>query len=156
MMSLCTITTSSRIISFRPWYNRPRTTKEISSSFPWGSYHLVTQWETKMIKLRDTLETVSDVVKSPYLSQMRFDTKDYRLKAISAWRTSFKSSSQRNTTGNFGSWPFTMTWGGALISTICDSMVAHAISMYMTRTSSLLAKAKTTPPGSIKTSLTNS
>ena len=65
-----------------------------------------------MIKLRDTLETVSDVVKSPYLSQMRFDTKDYRLKAISAWRTSFKSSSQRNTTGNFGSWPFTMTWGG--------------------------------------------
>ena len=42
----------------------------------WATDHLVTQWETKMIKLRDTLQTVSDVVKSLYLSQMRLDTKD--------------------------------------------------------------------------------
>ena len=42
----------------------------------WPTDHLVTEWETKMIKLRDTLQTVSDVVKSLYLSQMRLDTKD--------------------------------------------------------------------------------
>ena len=40
----------------------------------WPTDHLVTEWETKMIKLRDTLQTVSDVVKSRYLSQMKFDT----------------------------------------------------------------------------------
>ena len=42
--------------------------------------HLVTEWETKMIKLRDTLQTVSDVVKSLYLSQTRIDTKDLILR----------------------------------------------------------------------------
>ena len=38
----------------------------------WPTDHLVTQWETKIIKLRDTLQTVSDVVKCRYLSQMKF------------------------------------------------------------------------------------
>ena len=42
----------------------------------WATDHLVTEWETKIITLRDTLQTVSDVVKSLYLSQMRLDTKD--------------------------------------------------------------------------------
>ena len=41
---------------------------------------LVTEWETKMIKLRDKLQTVSDVVKSRYLSQMKLDTKDIILR----------------------------------------------------------------------------
>ena len=48
-----------------------------------------------------------------------------------------------------------LTWG-ALISTICGSVAAHAISMNMTRTPSSLAKAKNTPPSSIKTTPTNS
>ena len=34
MISSCTMTKSSPIISFRPWYNRPRTTTERPSSFP--------------------------------------------------------------------------------------------------------------------------
>ena len=46
----------------------------------WATHYLVTQWETKMIKLRDTLQTVSDVVKNRYLSQMRLDTKDIILR----------------------------------------------------------------------------
>ena len=46
----------------------------------WATDHLVKEWETKMIKLRDTLQTVSDVVKSLYLSQMRLDTMDLILR----------------------------------------------------------------------------
>ena len=48
----------------------------------WATDHLVTQWETKMIKLRDTLQTVSDVVKSRYLSQMKFDPKGLILRYL--------------------------------------------------------------------------
>ena len=46
----------------------------------WATDHLVTEWETKMTKLRDTLQTVSDVVKNRYVSQMRLDTKDLILR----------------------------------------------------------------------------
>ena len=53
----------------------------------WATDHLVTEWETKMTKLRDTLQTVSDVVKSLYLSQMRLDTKDLILSTITASAT---------------------------------------------------------------------
>ena len=45
----------------------------------WPTDHLVTEWETKMTKLKDMLQTVSDDVKSGYLSQMKLDTKDLLL-----------------------------------------------------------------------------
>ena len=46
----------------------------------WTTDHLVTQWETKIIKLRDTLQTVSDVLKRLYVSQMRLDTNGFILR----------------------------------------------------------------------------
>ena len=46
----------------------------------WTTDHLVTQWETKMIKLRDTLQTVSDVLKRLYVLQMRLDTNGFILR----------------------------------------------------------------------------
>ena len=46
----------------------------------WPTDHLVTEWETKMTKLKDMLQTVSDDVKSGYLSQMKLDTKDLLLR----------------------------------------------------------------------------
>ena len=46
----------------------------------WPTDHLVAEWETKMTKLKDTLETVSDDVKSNYLSQMKLETKDLLLR----------------------------------------------------------------------------
>ena len=46
----------------------------------WATDHLVTEWETKMTTLRNTLQTVSDDVKSRWLSQMKLDTKDLLLR----------------------------------------------------------------------------
>ena len=46
----------------------------------WPTDHLVAEWETKMTKLKDMLQTVSDDVKSGYLSQMKLETKDLLLR----------------------------------------------------------------------------
>ena len=114
----------------------------------WATDHLVTEWETKMITLRDTLQTVSDVVKSLYLSQMRLDERDLILRYHGLGNQGLADKLYNLVTEKYD-WrsgrPFTMTWG-ALISTICGSMVAHSFSMNMTRTSSSTAKEKTMPP----------
>ena len=46
----------------------------------WATDHLVTEWETKMTTLRNTLQNVSADVKSRWLSQMKLDTKDLTLR----------------------------------------------------------------------------
>ena len=125
----------------------------------WPTDHLVTEWETKMTNLRDTLQTISDVVKSRYLSQMKLDTKDLLLRYHGLGNKGLADKLYNFVTEKYD-WRFWFVAVyddmGALVSTICGSVAAHAFSMNMTRTPSSLAKAKNSPPSSRKTTPTKS